>query len=312
MNRKGREHGTHACYVFGPAPGAGKGCRCDPCRAARASYERDRQRRVEPSYVGAARARHHIEELKASGVGLKQIARRANVSHGSLSKLIYGDATRGTPPSKRIRKATEDAILSVQPTDTADGAKVPAAPTHADVEELVGRGWTRTAIAHAIGQAGPGLQLGTTYVTAGHARTIQGLLDLPVPPRRTRWSQPEPVETPIEVPTPRNRWAPVAFEEDTEEPIEPPAPAAYDLPVFDDEGDTTWMRRGACRGPRVPTWMFFPGVGDVETVEAARAVCATCSVAEPCLTYALEHGEHGIWGGTSENERRRMQRFDVA
>ena len=28
-----------------------------------------------------------------------------------------------------------------------------------------------------------------------------------------------------------------------------------------------------------------------------------------CLVYALEHGKHGVWGGTSERERRTIRRL---
>jgi WhiB family redox-sensing transcriptional regulator len=67
--------------------------------------------------------------------------------------------------------------------------------------------------------------------------------------------------------------------------------------------DTTWMARGNCaiESPN----LFFPsdGVG----VEVARRVCATCPVKEPCLEYALESRiDHGVWGGCSERERRRI------
>lgn len=67
--------------------------------------------------------------------------------------------------------------------------------------------------------------------------------------------------------------------------------------------DTSWMARGNCA--EQPPATFFPsdGVG----VEAARKVCATCPVKEPCLEYALEQRiDHGVWGGCSERERRRI------
>ena len=68
---------------------------------------------------------------------------------------------------------------------------------------------------------------------------------------------------------------------------------------------SNWMSVGACAGtdPEV----FFPhdGMG----VEVAKQVCATCTVAEPCLEYALAHRiEHGVWGGCSERQRRRILR----
>ena len=65
------------------------------------------------------------------------------------------------------------------------------------------------------------------------------------------------------------------------------------------------MSVGACAGtdPEV----FFPHDGT--GVEVAKQVCATCTVAEPCLEYALAHRiEHGVWGGCSERQRRRILR----
>jgi hypothetical protein len=50
-------------------------------------------------------------------------------------------------------------------------------------------------------------------------------------------------------------------------------------------------------------------------VEQAQKVCASCPVRVECLEYALTHRiEHGVWGGASERERRRIlrRRRDVA
>jgi WhiB family redox-sensing transcriptional regulator len=63
------------------------------------------------------------------------------------------------------------------------------------------------------------------------------------------------------------------------------------------------MARGNCAFE--PPSTFFPsdGVG----VEAAKRVCETCAVKERCLEYALENRiDHGVWGGTSERQRRRI------
>jgi len=68
---------------------------------------------------------------------------------------------------------------------------------------------------------------------------------------------------------------------------------------------TNWMGQGNCRDHSPST--FFPndGVG----VEVARRICATCPVQGPCLEYALRNRvDHGVWGGTSERERRRIAR----
>ncbi len=69
--------------------------------------------------------------------------------------------------------------------------------------------------------------------------------------------------------------------------------------------DTEWMAEGKCRD--LPPSMFFPsdGVG----VDVARRICADCAVREPCLEYALANRiDHGVWGGCSERERRRIAR----
>lgn len=70
-----------------------------------------------------------------------------------------------------------------------------------------------------------------------------------------------------------------------------------------DEIELTWMRNGNCRD--YPPSVFFPsdGVG----VDNARKICATCPVVEECKTYALDNRiDHGVWGGCSERERRRI------
>jgi WhiB family redox-sensing transcriptional regulator len=42
-------------------------------------------------------------------------------------------------------------------------------------------------------------------------------------------------------------------------------------------------------------------------VDAARKICAACPVQEACLEYALvQRIDHGVWGGCSERERRRI------
>ena len=71
------------------------------------------------------------------------------------------------------------------------------------------------------------------------------------------------------------------------------------------EFDVDWMRKGRCRD--INPSVFFPsdGVG----VDVARAICADCPVKAPCLEYALENKiDHGVWGGASERERRRIAR----
>lgn len=66
-----------------------------------------------------------------------------------------------------------------------------------------------------------------------------------------------------------------------------------------------WRDHGACVG--LPTEWFFSERGD--SVIPGRAVCDGCVVRTPCLEYALDNRIlWGIWGGTSERERRAMRR----
>lgn len=61
---------------------------------------------------------------------------------------------------------------------------------------------------------------------------------------------------------------------------------------------------GACR--HLPADLFHPERG--ESTKDAKAVCAACTVRIPCLEWALaNHEKFGIWGGTSERERRRIR-----
>ncbi|MGH9194816.1 MAG: WhiB family transcriptional regulator, partial [Acidimicrobiia bacterium] len=42
-------------------------------------------------------------------------------------------------------------------------------------------------------------------------------------------------------------------------------------------------------------------------------VCTQCPVALECLRYALANREQfGIWGGTSERERRKLRKLELA
>ncbi len=64
------------------------------------------------------------------------------------------------------------------------------------------------------------------------------------------------------------------------------------------------MKRAHCVGESPA--VFFPsdGVG----VLRAQKICAHCPVSDDCLEYALaNHISHGVWGGASERQRRRIQ-----
>ncbi len=83
------------------------------------------------------------------------------------------------------------------------------------------------------------------------------------------------------------------------------------LSAPDPDSTTGWMALGLCRMYSPSTFFPSDGVG----VDKARKICAGCPVKTECLEHALEHRiEHGVWGGCSERERRRIlkRRRDVA
>jgi len=77
-------------------------------------------------------------------------------------------------------------------------------------------------------------------------------------------------------------------------------------PVFEQPEwlDQKWRGGAACRN--YPSDLFFPGVGG--SVRAGKTVCAFCPVWKDCLRYAVETKQPlGIWGGTTERERRQAR-----
>jgi hypothetical protein len=50
----------------------------------------------------------------------------------------------------------------------------------------------------------------------------------------------------------------------------------------------------------VQTWARY------DHEKEAKAICAECPYKVRCLAYALKNNEQGIWGGTTERDRRRI------
>src|SRR5215475_344149 len=71
---------------------------------------------------------------------------------------------------------------------------------------------------------------------------------------------------------------------------------------------THWRCRSACMS--VDPELFFPlsSVGPAaRQLYKAKSVCTQCPVRAECLDFALATRQvHGVWGGTSEDERRRI------
>ena len=74
--------------------------------------------------------------------------------------------------------------------------------------------------------------------------------------------------------------------------------------------DYSWRNLAICRDTDPD--LFFPvgttGYALVQ-IDKAKHVCSECPVTRDCLQYALDtNQDSGIWGGTSEEERRTIRR----
>jgi WhiB family redox-sensing transcriptional regulator len=75
-----------------------------------------------------------------------------------------------------------------------------------------------------------------------------------------------------------------------------------------------WRDHAACRDTNPD--LFFP-VGTtgpaIEQIEQAKAVCMQCDSQTACLEFALvTNQDSGVWGGTSEEERRKLRKAWLA
>jgi hypothetical protein len=190
--RTRRAHGTRAAYVL-------DGCRCPECREANRCSGQARTRALAVGrwspFVDAARARAHVEQLRASGVGVNQIVALSGVGSGTLRGLMYGDRRTGRP-LRRIRPATEARILGVDPTQRAGGSLVAAIGTVRRLQSLVAAGWSVPRMAHELGRSPASLHrvLGRARVTTRTAMAVHGLyarLEAVPAPQRTLAEQRE-------------------------------------------------------------------------------------------------------------------------
>jgi hypothetical protein len=238
-----REHGTRACYVMGPGPGRGQGCRCDACTAANREANRRRDRMIlygrwQP-FVPAGPVRAHLKELAAAGIGRKRVAKLAGVSPATLRRL--DGLLPGRPATRHMRPETARAILAIRPglAAYAASARIDPTGTRRRLQALVAIGWTQTALAARLGMTVGNFttMLRRPAVTAGTARAVVRLYD-------EMWDRPAPASTATErarVRTAkrcaqRHGWAP---------------PQAWDDGALDDPGATPaegWQR------PKRKTW----------------------------------------------------------
>lgn len=94
-----------------------------------------------------------------------------------------------------------------------------------------------------------------------------------------------------------------------DDPPAEPRPTQPDPWILFGDERPAWQARAACLDEDPD--LFFPAgtTGPaLEQAERAKAVCRRCEVCTQCLDWALEtNQEAGVWGGTSEDERRALR-----
>lgn len=71
--------------------------------------------------------------------------------------------------------------------------------------------------------------------------------------------------------------------------------------------DTSFMEDALCHAEGHRGDLFYAelgrSAGERATTMEARSVCMRCPVQVDCFQYAVEADEHGVWGGTTRDER---------
>jgi WhiB family transcriptional regulator, redox-sensing transcriptional regulator len=76
---------------------------------------------------------------------------------------------------------------------------------------------------------------------------------------------------------------------------------------LDPPDDASWRDDAACRDADPELFFADPRFARAQ-VKMAKLICRGCPVSTTCLSWAMASGqEHGIWGGLTEDERRRLR-----
>lgn len=159
--------GTTSGYVMG--------CRCPACTGARRDYERARSRARKAgdyrAHIPADAVVAHLRTLGAQGMGLKTVADRAHCNPSTLSRLLYGER-------HHISAATAERVLAVRADllALAGGARTPAGPTWALLNELLATGYTGGYLASEMaGRPTPAIQISKRWVDAATALKVRDM-----------------------------------------------------------------------------------------------------------------------------------------
>lgn len=148
-----------------------RGCRCLPCRAANAAYERCRRAGdllPDPAeMVDAVFAEMHLTALRGQGVGYRQAARLAGLCDRLVSDIRSGRRTR-------IRADTQTRILGVRPV-LAHGQSITGWRSWRLIDSLKREEFTQGAIAQMLGNRHPSLQLGKKRMRVRSALRVRAV-----------------------------------------------------------------------------------------------------------------------------------------
>lgn len=161
-----RPHGDRLRYLAG--------CRCSECRAANTAYFHQREQAKADGnwngFVPADKARQHMVELSAKGIGRRAVALASDVCETVISDIRRGKKTQ-------IRAQTERKILAVTPDAASDGALVDAAPSWKLINALLAVGFSKARLARELGAKTPALQVSKKQVTVRKAYDIRRMHD---------------------------------------------------------------------------------------------------------------------------------------
>ena len=76
--------------------------------------------------------------------------------------------------------------------------------------------------------------------------------------------------------------------------------------------DISWQYDAACLGLTARTGsdpFFHSDTPSPGRIREAKTFCAMCKVKQQCLNFALDNDCVGVWGGTTERERKRIRRY---
>lgn len=140
-------------------------CRCDECRATNTRRQYlSRKRKIigQLTLVDAEPARQHVLMLRRSGLTLRDVARRADVSDRMLHGLTQGYLHRNLPPSERIDREAAQRLLAIPKPRTSKEAsawrRMSTLGTIRRIQALATMGWSVRAISRESG-----LHHGTLY-----------------------------------------------------------------------------------------------------------------------------------------------------